>query len=445
MKAQAAMKAIEEQANRLSAVEAAQALEEGSLRSETLVAACLERIRQRDPELLAFTALDADGALRSARAVDASRKSGGSGARLLAGIPFAVKDVIETADLVTSYGSPIHAGHRPHVDAGCVALAKEQGAILLGKVATSEFATQSPGPSRNPHNPAHTPGGSSSGPAVAVADYMVPVAFGTQTTASIVRPASYCGIVGYKPTFGFIGIAGLKPLSFTQDTIGLLTRTVADAAFFSFGLHGSRVSATPADVRPRLAVCRSRQWEALFPEMVEAIERLAADASALGARVSQIKLPPVLEDLIALQGRLFAFEARQSLAHERLHHADQFSARLQQRLDGGLGISAADYLGMRRLAAAGRRAAAALFDDVDALLYPPAQGEAPAGIADSGPAHYGALWSLLHLPCMSIPMARGPKGLPLGIQAIGPYGDDEKLFATAAFVEQCAKRRLPAA
>lgn len=419
-------------ANELTALDAARAIEDGSLTSEALVHACLERIDARNAEVLAFTAVDKAHALAHARAADAHSPA------LLRGIPFAVKDVIDTADYVTAYGSPIYAGHRPRSDAACVALARERGAVVLGKVATSEFATQTPSSARNPLNLQHTPGGSSSGSAVAVADYMVPVAFGTQTTASIVRPASYCGIVGYKPSFGFIGTAGVKPLSPTQDTVGVLARTVADAAFFTFGLHGARAASSPG-VRPRLAVCHSRQWEALRPEMADAIEQLASIAQRHGAKVSRVRLPTELDDLVPMQMRLFAFEARQSLAHERLHHRAQFSERLQQRLDGGIDITPADYLAMRRRAAQARQQVRLLFEDVDALLYPPAQGEADAGLLDSGSAQFGALWSLLHLPCITVPMTRGPAGLPMGTQVIGEFGQDEKLLATAAFVSDLVR------
>ncbi|MCJ0765616.1 amidase [Variovorax terrae] len=421
-------------ANHLSALDAARAIEAGTLSSEALVRACLARIAERNADVRAFTAVDEATALQHAR--EADRAATGP----LRGLPFAVKDVIETADYPTAYGSPIYAGHRPRLDAACVASARERGAVVLGKLATSEFATQTPSDTRNPLNLGHTPGGSSSGSAAAVADFMVPVAFGTQTTASIVRPAAYCGVVGYKPTFGFFNSAGLKPLSPGQDTLGLLARSVADAAFFGFGLHGARLADTP-DLRPRLAVCQSRQWAHARPEMAQAIEQLAADAERQGASVQRITLPADIEDLVEMQARLFAFEARQSLAHERLHHSAQFSPRLQRRLDGGLGITPQDYLEMRRRAARGRRQIQALFADVDALLYPPAEGEADAGLADSGSPRFGALWSLLHLPCVSLPIARGPHGLPLGTQVIGAYGDDARLLAVAGFVSRAAAAR----
>ena len=262
---------------------------------------------------------------------------------------------------------------------------------------------------------------------------MVPVAFGTQTTASIIRPASFCGVVGYKPTYGFLSTAGLKPLSPAQDTVGVLARTVADAAFFAFGLHGAKLTMQP-DLRTRLAVCHSSQWDAVRPEMADAIERLAANLRRAGATVTRITLPPDLEALIPLQLRIFAFEARQSLAVERIHHHAHLSDRLQQRLAGGIDITPSEYLDMRRRAAEGRQSIRALFEDTDALLYPPATGEAPEGLLDSGSAQFGALWSLMHLPCVSVPMATGPAGLPMGVQVIGMYGVDERVLAVAGFV-----------
>lgn len=420
--------------NELGLLAAARSIEDGTLTSEALVRACLERIEARNAEVRAFVALDPPRAIEAARAAD--KAHGG----LLRGLPFAVKDVFDTADYPTAYGSPIYAGHRPHIDAAGVAMARERGAVMLGKVATSEFATQTPSDTCNPLNPRHTPGGSSSGSAAAVADRMAPVAFGTQTTASIIRPASFCGVVGYKPTWGFIGSGGLKPLSPSQDTVGVLARSVADAAFFAFGVHGATVAMKP-DLRPRLAVCRSSQWNDVRSEMADAIERLATRLEQAGATVTRVTLPAELEALIPLQLRLFAYEARQSLAVERIHHHAQLSERLRQRLHGGFDITAAEYLDMRRRAAAGRHSLRALFRDVDALLYPPATGEAPEGLLDSGSAQFGALWSLMGVPCVSVPMATGPAGLPMGVQVISEYGEDERALAVADFVEAHALRR----
>ena len=417
--------------NELSVWQALHAMEEGRLTSEALTRACLERIEERNEQVLAFTAVDAQWSLDQARAAD--RNPVGP----LRGIPFAVKDVLDTRHLVTAYGSPIYTEHRPQTDAACVVRVREYGGLILGKVATSEFATQTPSQTRNPLNLQHTPGGSSSGSAAAVADFMAPVAFGTQTTASTVRPASYCGIVGYKPTYGFFNVAGLKPLSPSQDTISILTRSVEDAAWCGFGLHGDKVQAVAID-RPRLAVCYSSQWDAVRPEMAQAIEDLAAAAERTGASVKRIRLSADMESLIDLQGQLFAFEARQSLADERRYQAAQFSERLKARLAGGENINSSQYLSMRQRALMARQDMNVLFGDIDALLYPPAAGEADEGIADSGSAQFGALWSLMHVPCVSVPMTRGPQGLPMGVQVIGAYGEDLRTLQVAAFVERAA-------
>src|SRR6185369_15390615 len=291
-------------------------------------------------------------------------------------------------------------------------------------------ATQTPGPARNPLDLTRTPGGSSSGSAAAVADFMVPVAFGTQTTGSIVRPAAYCGIVGYKPTHGFISAAGLKALSPLQDTVGLLTRDVADAAFFAFGLRGVR-SILNAGKRFRIAVVESSQWRHASAEMVAGIDAAAMALENAGSKVARVRLPGSLEDLIDMQPRLVAYEARQALAYERLNFHAHLSDRLRARLDLGAQVSVDEYLSMRQKVARGHQEAAALFRDFDALLYPAAEGEAEHGFASSGSPRFGAVWTLLQLPCVSLPVARAASGMPLGAQLIGAYCEDLNLLAAA--------------
>lgn len=414
--------------HRLTAVQAAQAIEAGTISCEDLACACLERITDRNGEIRAFTAFDAALVIAAARRADQGTVRGP-----LRGIPFAAKDIIDTADYPTGFGSSIYAGHRPPADAACVALARESGAVLIGKAVTTEFATQTPSDTRNPLSPLHTPGGSSSGSAAAVADCMVPVAFGTQTTASIIRPAAYCGVVGYKPTFGMISTAGVKPLSPSQDTVGILTRDVADAAFFAFGLQGwkTMLSAMP---RPRIGVCVSSQWQYARPEMVETLEGLAATAERQGATVSRVRLPREFEELIELQPRLFAYEAQQALAHERIHHWHLLSPRLQERLAGGMAIETAEYLDMRSRVERGRHQLEGLFADIDAMLYPAVEGEAESDIRNTGSARFGALWSLMHAPVVCVPGGSGPTGLPLGVQLVGMRYEDERLLAVAEFV-----------
>src|SRR5690606_4417724 len=275
--------------NRLGAVEAARAIERNEIRCVDLAQACLDRIAERNPEVGAFVSYDADKPLGVARRLDTAPSG-----HALRGIPFAVKDVIDTTDYPTQYGSPIYKGFQPALDAACVVMAKSQGGVLLGKVATGEFATQTPSCARNPLRLTHTPGGSSSGSAAAVADCMVPAAFATQTTGSIVRPAIYCGVVGYKPSFGLIATAGLKALSPSQDTIGVIARKVEDAAFFTLGLHGAK-TVNSVVAKPRIALCLSRQWDYVKPETLRALESLVRRLELAGCVMSRIWLPEDLE------------------------------------------------------------------------------------------------------------------------------------------------------
>src|SRR6202795_741090 len=229
--------------NELDAIEALAAMAAGRLTAEALTRACLDRIGMRDSVVRAFAYLDPERALVEARTRDRARKAGSAGP--LNGLPFGVKDIIDTHDMPTHYGSPIHAGHRPSADAACVALVREAGAVMLGKTVTTEFALRHPGPTENPRNLAHTPGGSSSGSAAAVADFMVPVAFGTQTGGSIIRPASYCGVIGYKPSFNTINPTGVKPLAGSFDTVGLFARCVDDCALVVGVIKGDDRRAAP--------------------------------------------------------------------------------------------------------------------------------------------------------------------------------------------------------
>lgn len=412
----------------LTAVQAAALMESGALTAEALARACLDRIAERDGEVRAYLACDPDRVLAEARAVDRGHRGG-----LLRGIPYAVKDVIETVDYPTTYGSPIYQGYRTGRDAGVVACAAEQGAVLMGKVATGEFATQTPGPARNPLNTAHTPGGSSSGSAAAVAAGMALAALGTQTTGSLIRPAVYCGLVGYKPSFGVLSTAGVGTLSPMQDTVGLITRDVADAALFMGGLHGWRITLERMD-RPRIGVCRSSQWQWARPQTVQAIEALASRLSAAGAQVRDVVLPAELEALVDVQAGIVAYDARQSLGHERLRHYDRLSQRLRDRIHGGAATILPDYLSMVRQVACARARILDFMADWDVLLYPATEGEAEVGIEYSGSPRFGALWTLLHMPSVSFPTTTGPTGLPLGAQVVGACGDDLRTLAVAQFV-----------
>lgn len=412
--------------NELSIAEAARLLETREIRAVDLARACMNRIAERNAQVGAFVAHDPERVLHEAGRVDAGRRGG-----VLTGIPFAVKDIIETADYPTAFGSGIYAGYRTARDAGCVAKSREEGAVLLGKVVTSEFATQTPGPVRNPLRLSHTPGGSSSGSAAAVADDMVPAAWGTQTTGSITRPAIYCGVVGYKPSFGMISTAGVHALSPQQDTVGILARTVADTATFAFGMHGARLASPPVARTLRLGVCLSDQWASACASAIQALERFVERAAAAGTSIRHVRLPADLEALIDDQGKIVAYEAAHALAHERQVHAAALSDRILARMQGGDEISLAQYLAMLRRAQRGRQAASALFADVDAIVYPATEGEAEVGLSNSGSPRFGALWTLLHLPTVAFPVDAGPTGMPLGVQLVGAFGSDIELLAAA--------------
>ncbi|HEV8680968.1 MAG TPA: amidase, partial [Stellaceae bacterium] len=284
----------------LSARDAAQEIAAGRLSAEALVTACLDRIAACEPVVGAWHHLDPNAALAAARRCDGSAPSGP-----LHGVPIAVKDLIDTADMPTGYGSTIYEGHRPSADAACVALARAAGAIVLGKTVTTEFACFTAGKTANPHNPAHTPGGSSSGSAAAVADFMVPLAFGTQTAGSIIRPAAYCGVVGYKPSFGMIPRAGVKPLADSLDTVGTMARNVADAAFFAAILGGRPVLRHLAmpEAPPRFGFYRTPMWEAAEPSTAAALDHTREVLRHAGASVAEIAVPPEHRGLTAAQER----------------------------------------------------------------------------------------------------------------------------------------------
>jgi Asp-tRNA(Asn)/Glu-tRNA(Gln) amidotransferase A subunit family amidase len=415
---------------RLSAVEAASRIAAGTLTSVALVESCLERIAAREREVGAWAYLDADKALAEARARDQSKARGP-----LHGIPIGVKDIMDTADMPTAYGSRAYVDHSPRGDAACVGLAREAGAVVLGKTVTTEFAALSPGKTRNPHHPAHTPGGSSSGSAAGVADGMMPLAFGTQTAGSIIRPASFCGVVGMKPSFGLVAISGTKALAPGLDTIGGFARSVADIALFIAALTG-RPELVPkaAAARPRLGVYRGASWSEARPETAAALaaaqERLARAGAVIGERASFAPF----ERLVPAQVAIMTHEAARNLAWERVWRAGEIMPRTAAMLADGAAVGAAAYDEARRIAAAARAETAVFFGEAEAMLVPAAPGEAPP-IATTGDPVFNRPWTLLHLPCITLPGARGPTGLPVGVQLVGRPGEDAQLLAIALFAE----------
>lgn len=414
----------------LTATQAVQRMRAGTLDPVALMEACLERIAEREPDVRAFAWFDADAARKAARAAPAGP---------LQGLPLGVKDVLDTADMPTGHGSPIYAGWRPRADAAAVAAARAAGAVVIGKTVTTEFATRTPGPTVNPHAPEgrpHTPGGSSSGSAAGVGAGMFPLAYGTQTAGSIVRPAAFCGVVGYKPSFGLISRAGMKVMSDSLDTIGVMARAVADCALLA-GAASGRDLGDP-DTRPERApvvgICRSPAWPHAAPETQALLAEVAARLGRAGARIVERELPAACAELETAQPIVMNGESARAMAWELATARAQISEGLRDRLDWGLRQTPQ----ARDEAAAAFETARAAYADamsgIDILLTPSAIGEAPAGIESTGDPVFNAIWTALHVPCVTVPAGTGPNGLPLGIQIVGTRGADRAALAWAQYV-----------
>ncbi len=414
----------------LSATEAVAAIEAGTLTSEKLVRDCLDRIAERDSAVKAWAFLDPALAIAQARAADAAK--GG----LLRGIPVGIKDIIDTHDMPTGHNSAIFEGKVPFGDAACVALCRTANAVILGKTVTTEFANRHPGPTTNPHNAAHTPGGSSSGSAAAVADGQVPLAFGTQTGGSVIRPAAYCGVIGYKPTYGDFNRVGIKMQCHSVDTLGLMARTLDDIALF----RGAVLKLPPVPVNrktgaPRIGFCRSPVWDKAESDTVALLERAATLLSSKGASIVDVAFAPAFKDIIDDHAAITGWESVRNYADERLRNPDKVSREL---MDGpmkrGLAVPFKRYVAAQRKAVAFRAHVDSLFDKVDVLLTASAPGEAPEGIAATGDPVFNSIWTLAHTPCVTLPSGTGSKGLPLGIQLVGLRHADDRLLSTAAWV-----------
>ena len=419
--------------NKLSASDIARATIAGETTCEEVVCDCLDRIEEREPGIHAWATVDPEFALRQARALDHSTDRGA-----LYGVPIGVKDIIDTADLPTEMGSPIYRGHRPASDAACVALVRAAGAVILGKTVTCEFAGMTPGITTNPHDTAHTPGGSSSGSGAAVADFMVPAAFGTQTGGSVLRPASYCGVFGFKPTFGAFNRRGVYPAAESLDTIGLIARSLDDIALLSAVLE-LRTPSTPQPPAhaPRVGLCRTPLWDRAQPETVAAIEDAAARLGRAGAQVREIVLPPEFAGLRdAARETINNYERAAAMAHEWNGNRERISERLRKRIEIGRAMAHADYVAALRLGEDCRARLPDIFGDVDVLLTPCVNGEAPRGLGETGDPGFQAIWTILHTPALSLPTHRGPNGLPVGIQLVGRRYDDQRLIACARWAWQ---------
>ena len=410
----------------LTATEMAGRIRRGTLTTEEAREACLERIAAREPALHAFAHFDVDQVRRTQLAEGP-----------LHGLPIGVKDVLDTADMPSQYGSPIWAAHRPFADAAAVARARAAGGLVIGKTVTTEFATRTPGATTNPHHPGRTPGGSSSGSAAGVAAGCFPLAFGTQTAGSIIRPAAFCGVVGYKPSFGMIARAGMKLMSESLDTIGVIARSVADCALFAGAVARADLGdpSRRPERAPRIGLCYSPARAHASPETLALLSDTADRLARAGASVVPRELPEPMRALEAAHPLVMQAESAASMAWEMGAARDRLSDVLRERLEWGLSHSFEELALARAVFADCQAAMADVMDGVDILLTPSAPGEAPEGLHSTGEPVFNAYWTALHVPCVTLPAGRGPNGMPLGVQVVGARGADRATVAWAGWVE----------
>lgn len=425
-------------------------LASGALRAEEVAEAHLARIREREPQVQAWAWHDPDFVLHQARELDRYRASGRP-VGPLHGLPVGLKDVIDTARIPTENGTPIDKGRVPPKDAHVVASLKKAGAIIMGKTVTTEMAFLHPGKTTNPHDPGHTPGGSSSGSAAAVAAGMVPLALGTQTGGSVIRPAAYCGVTGFKPSFGAIPRTGVLMQSMTLDTLGVFGKTPRDAALVSDALFGQddgdpatavapaqRLLATASEappLKPVFAFVRPPGWDDADPQMRAAMEELA---EALGEQCFEVPLPKAFDDAAALRERInFAEMAKCYYGYQR-RGRDLLSPEITAALETGNATLARDYLAAldwREVLYAGL---GEIFERCDAILCPAATGPAPAGLGSTGSAIFNGLWTYAGTPAVTLPLFEAEGGLPMGAQLVGPRGGDGRLLRTANWLAEWA-------
>lgn len=434
----------------LTATEAAAQIARGAISAEDYTRACLDRIAALDVEIRAFAHLDREHALAQARRLDERRKEGRS-IGPLHGIPVAIKDIIDTADYPTECGSPLVAGRRPRHDATVVTKLRAAGAVIIGKTVTTEFAYFHPGPTRNPHDHAHTPGGSSSGSAAAVAAQMVPLAVGSQTNGSVIRPAAFCGVFAIKPTHGLVSRAGVLALSRKLDHIGAFARSLPDLALILEVIAGHdpadpdtepfaapdfrALQREPPPLPPRFAFVRTPVWDKADAETKAAFEELAA---ALGSAIEPVDLPQAWSEAWEIH--------RTIMTTDMAHNLAPFVARgepseaLRKLLAHGRSVAAVEYLAALAKVPRYTASLAEIFDAYDAILTPAAPGVAPRGLDSTGDPAFCTLWTLTGLPALSLPLFQGKGGLPVGAQLVGPLGRDGRLLRTAtALIETLAE------
>ncbi|MGA7594912.1 MAG: amidase [Gallionella sp.] len=440
-----------ENLNWLTANQAAQGIRDGVFSSRDLVQACIAQIQAREPEVQAWAYFDAEHALTLAAKAD-DHRAAGKPLGPLHGVPVGIKDIIDTGDMPTEDGTPLHAGRNPWHDAKVVDLLRSAGAVIMGKTVTTELAVLEPGKTRNPHNLAHTPGGSSSGSAAAVAAGMVPLAIGTQTNGSLIRPAAYCGVFGFKPTRGLISRQGILRQSGPLDQVGGFARSIDDIA-----LLGEVLSAYDADepgmtprapvpmlrlcneeppMPPTLALVKTPWWPQLDADTREGFDELVEH---LSGKVGEFVLPD--SSAAVLDWHRYVMEADIAANYETDYErgADKLSASLKDLIERGRSVKAVDYIQSLARIPVVTEALDEIFDRYDAILTPAVAGAAPHGLASTGSPMYCTLWSYCGMPAISLPLLQSGNGLPVGVQLVGRVGDDARLLRTARWLVESVK------
>jgi Asp-tRNA(Asn)/Glu-tRNA(Gln) amidotransferase A subunit family amidase len=410
----------------LSVISIQEAIASGRTTPRASIEASLDRIAAGDVDLEAFAVLaDRATLLQAAEAATGP----------LAGVAAGVKDIFDTGDLPTTYGSPAYAGHQPRTDAALVTMIRRSGAAVVGKTVSTEFAFLNPARTKNPRNQAHTPGGSSAGSAAAVAAGMIPAATGTQTGGSIIRPAAYCGVSGYKPSFRLVPTVGAKTFAWSLDTAGFFAASAADVARFAACVIGRPLDIQPIESPLRIGIYRSGVWNEANADMQAAVLRAAALAADSGAEIVDIDEPEALAAGRDNHGTVQNHEAGLAMADDLLRHGGQMSDILRTTLEGGQAITPDAYDAARAIARHARKATTALFGQIDVLLTPSATGAAPAGLGSTGSPIFNKLWTLTGNPCVNVVGLADAAGLPLGVQIVGRFGADRTTLSAASWLE----------
>ncbi len=440
-----------EKLNWLTANQAAKGIREGFFSSEDLVKSCIEQIHAREPEVQAWIYFDEEHAMTQARRADEWRASGkplGS----LHGVPVGIKDIIDTGDMPTEDGTPLHSGRNPWHDAKVVELLRCAGAVIMGKTVTTELATYAPGKTRNPHNPEHTPGGSSSGSAAAVAAGMVPLALGTQTNGSLIRPAAYCGVFGFKPSRGLVSRQGILRQSEHLDQPGGFARSIEDLALLGEVLSAYdpdepgmlpratmpllRVCEEDSPMPPKLALIKTPWWQQLDADTQEGFGELVAH---LSQHVGEFVLPESASTVLDWHNTVMEADIAFNYESEYQQGADKLSASLREQIERGRNVKAFDYLKALARIPMLTEALDEIFDRYDAILTPAVAGAAPFGLASTGNPTFCTLWTFCGMPALNLPLLKDSNGLPVGVQLVGRSGDDARLLRTARWLLNAIK------